>query len=349
MSAPAGHRLLRWFDRERRDLPWRRTTDPWAIWVSEVMLQQTRVEAVREPYRRFLAAFPDPASFAAADDDALLIAWRGLGYYRRARLLREGARRVANEHRGVVPRDRAALRDLPGVGDYTFGAVASIAFGMPEVAVDGNVLRVIARHRGIDEAIETAAARTAIRRVAAAWLLADRPGDFNQALMELGAMVCTPTSPRCERCPLAADCVARSGGLTAILPAHRAPRTSITVDARVVLALDGGTALGHRVPIGEPNAGQIDLPGAGVLTSIEAAELPARLRDRFGAHIDVGAVIASVRHAITHHRITVHAHAGAVARAGSLQWFPLGEGTPWTTPARKVFRRAIGADGTMPA
>lgn len=346
-SAAAGARLLRWFDRARRDLPWRHTTDPWAIWVSEVMLQQTRVEAVREPYRRFLAAFPDPGAFAAADDDALLVAWRGLGYYRRARLLREGARRVAAEHGGAVPRDAEALRGLPGIGDYTFGAVASIAFGQPEVAIDGNVLRVIARHRGVGAAIETAAARKAIRAVSSEWLDVARPGDFNQALMELGAVVCTPTSPRCAECPLAADCVARATGRTGELPVQRRARANVEVAARVVLVSGRGGVLGHRVPAGEPNAGQVDLPGGGVLVSVDAADLPARLRQRFGARVDVGAELASVRHAITNHRITVHAHAGVLRSRGALGWFPLHAATPWTTPARKVFRRTFGADGTM--
>lgn len=347
--AAAGARLLRWFDRARRDLPWRRTTDPWAIWVSEVMLQQTRVEAVREPFQRFLAAFPDPAAFAAADDDALLVAWRGRGYYRRARLLREGARRVAAVHGGEVPRDPDALRELPGIGDYTFGAVASIAFGLPEVAIDGNVLRVIARHRGVGEAIDTAAARKVIRRVSGEWLDAARPGDFNQALMELGAMVCTPTAPRCDDCPLAADCVAKASGRTAELPVQRPPRANLEVAARVVLVTGRGGVLGHRVAAGEPTAGQVDLPGAGVLTNVDEVDLPAHLWRRFAARIDVGAELTSVRHAITHHRITVYAHAGAVRRRGALDWFPLHATTPWTTPARKVFRRTFGADGTMPA
>jgi len=203
---PFAARLLRWFDAARRDLPWRRTRDPWAIWVSEIMLQQTRVEAVKAPYERFLARFPTPASFAVASDDELLVAWRGLGYYRRARLLRDGARAVVAAHGGAVPADAAALAELPGVGAYTLGAVASIAFGLREVAVDGNVERVVARHRGVRELVDAAPGRRAVRAQAEAWLEAARPGDFNQAMMELGATVCTPTSPRCDACPVAADC-----------------------------------------------------------------------------------------------------------------------------------------------
>jgi len=190
-------RLLGWFDQARRDLPWRRTRDPWAIWVSEIMLQQTRVEAVREPYQRFLARYPTPATFAAASDDEVMVAWRGLGYYRRARLLRDGARKVADQHDGTVPQTVDELRDLPGIGPYTLGAVASIAFGHCQPAVDGNVERVISRHRGLDEPIGTGKARKAIGAQVLAWMDRERAGDFNQALMELGATVCTPTSPGC--------------------------------------------------------------------------------------------------------------------------------------------------------
>lgn len=342
-------RLLRWFDANRRDLPWRRTRDPWAIWVSEVMLQQTRVEAVREPFVRFLQQFPTPAAFAAASDDELLVAWRGLGYYRRARLLREAARQVVRDHGGRVPTAVAELSGLPGIGSYTLGAVSSIAFGHAQVAVDGNVERVVARHRGLREETGGATVRRAIGEIVRGWLEPARAGDFNQALMELGATVCTPASPRCDTCPVAADCVARRQGLTAMLPVRRRPRAPVDVQARVVLMAGPRGILGHRLDPGEANAGQIELPGPGVLASVDAADLAAALRERFGARLTVGAVLATVRHAITHHRIVVHAHAAAGRTIGALRWFPVDEATPWTTPARKVFRCALGADGTVRA
>ena len=335
-------RLLAWFGANRRDLPWRATRDPWAIWVSEVMLQQTRVAAVRAAYERFLLRFPTAASFAAASDDDLLLAWRGLGYYRRARLLREGARAVVARHGGAVPADPAALGELPGVGDYTRGAVASIAFGVAEPAVDGNVERVIARHRGVREDVKSAPARQRIHGAVQRWLDVRRPGDFNQALMELGALVCTPTAPACDRCPVAIDCEAAARGLTAELPVRRTPRQSVEVCARVGLATRAGAVLAVRVPDGEPNAGQVELPGAGILQSLEAGDLGRTLHTRFGARADVGDVLASVRHAITHHRITLHAHAIAVRDPGRLAWFPIGESTPWTTASRKVFGAALG-------
>lgn len=340
-------RLLRWFDGQRRDLPWRRTRDPWAIWVSEVMLQQTRVEAVREPFERFVREFPTPAAFAAASDDELLHAWRGLGYYRRARLLREAARRVAQQHGGRVPDRADELGRLPGIGDYTRGAIASIAFGRAEIAVDGNVERVVARHRGVSAPVDRGAARRTIRDAVAGWLDRDRPGDFNQALMELGATVCTPSSPACARCPVAADCVARADGSADRLPVRRPPPAIVPVEARVVLLARRGAALGYRIPAGQPNDGQVELPGPGILVSIDPADLAAALQRRFAARVAPGPVTATVRHAITNHRITLHAHAGTLRSAGRLEWCPLSAATPWTTPSRKVFRRVFGAGAEL--
>jgi A/G-specific adenine glycosylase len=342
-------RLLRWFDASARDLPWRRTNDPWAIWVSEVMLQQTRVEAVREPWARFLARYPTPAAFAAASDDELLVAWRGLGYYRRARLLRDGARAVVASHGGAVPAALDRLGELPGVGAYTRGAIGSIAFGHAEPAVDGNVERVVARHRGLRASLALAASRTAIREQVARWLDARRAGAFNQALMELGATVCTPRSPRCEHCPVAGDCVARAEGATAELPVRPARRAAVDVAARVVVIAGARGVLGARVAGGEPNAGQVELPGGGALATVPAADLAAALRARHDARIDVGAELARVRHAITHHRIVVHAHAGVLRHPGRLRWHGLDADTPWTTVARKVLRAALGADGALRA
>jgi A/G-specific adenine glycosylase len=342
-------RLLRWFDVHRRDLPWRRHRDPWAIWVSEIMLQQTRVEAVKAAFERFVRRFPTPASFAAAGDDELLLAWRGLGYYRRARLLREGARHVVARHAGRVPADLAALAELPGVGPYTFGALASIAFGHAEIAVDGNVERVASRHRGIRTEVRSSPARAAIRGFVSAWLERSRPGDFNQALMELGATVCSPSSPACDRCPVQSDCVASAAGLVHELPLRRQRRAVASVSARVALIVGSRGALGARIGAGEPNAGQIELPGAGMLVDAEPDALAGMLRRRFGAKVVIGAVVASVRHAITHHRIVVHAHAGAVRDPGALAWYAIDDTTPWTTPSRKVFRAALGAAGALQA
>lgn len=211
--AAARAALLAYFDAHRRDLPWRRRAhDPYAVWVSEIMLQQTRVETVIPYYERFLERFPTPRALADAPLDAVLASWSGLGYYRRARMLHEGARAVVREHQGALPADAAALRALPGIGAYTAGAIASIAFGLREPLVDGNVERVLARVLALGG--DPRAAATKKRLWTAARALADdpRPGDVNQALMELGATVCTPVSPRCLLCPLRAQCAARAAG-----------------------------------------------------------------------------------------------------------------------------------------
>lgn len=335
---PFAARLLRWYGDHRRDLPWRRTRDPWAILVSEVMLQQTRVEAVRDAFVQFVARYPDPAAFARIDDDELLAAWRGLGYYRRARSLRAAARTVTAEHGGRLPADPDALGALPGIGAYTRGAVASIAFGAALPAIDGNVERVVARHRALRGDPATAAARRTVTATVEGWLDRDRPGEFNQALMELGATVCTPQRPACQRCPVAVDCTGRRDGIAEQLPTRRAPRPPTVVGARCLVVPRRGGMLAFRVPAGEPNAGQWDLPGPGVLSSVAVADLAAATADRCGVTFDVGPELATIRHAITHHRITVTAHAGAAAEAGPLPTVdPRDPSAPWTTVARKLF------------
>ena len=193
--APA---LLGWYDRERRDLPWRRTRDPYAVWVSEVMLQQTRVATVVDYYTRFMHRFPSLQALAEAAEDDVLKIWQGLGYYRRARALLAGARAVVAKHAGRLPAEPARLRELPGVGPYTAGAIASIAFGVREPVVDGNVTRVLCRLYALAGDPERAPLPQRIRRLASELVPAKRPGDFNQALMELGATLCTPRAPDCS-------------------------------------------------------------------------------------------------------------------------------------------------------
>jgi A/G-specific adenine glycosylase len=213
--------LEAWFRRGHRDMPWRRTRDPYAIWVSEIMLQQTRVETVARYWDAFLARFPSVAALAAADEQAVLAAWSGLGYYRRARLLHRGAQHVMEAHGGQLPGDAEALRSIPGVGAYTAGAIASIAFDLPVPLVDGNVARVLSRVDGIEDPREQAAtARRHWRRVAEI-LRHGPPRILSQALMELGATVCTPRSPQCLLCPVRAQCRAQAAGKQEEIPAPR--------------------------------------------------------------------------------------------------------------------------------
>jgi A/G-specific adenine glycosylase len=212
--------LLRWYDQQRRDLPWRGTRDPYRIWLSEIMLQQTRVAAVLEHYRIFLERFPNVQALAAASEDAVLTAWSGLGYYRRARMLHQCAQQVAEQHGGRFPRNSEALLALPGIGRYTAAAIASIAFAEPVAVVDGNVERVLRRLIGIN--------LTAPQnwQHAQALLAKSRPGDFNQAMMELGATVCVPREPRCPTCPVRKWCVTQ-GDLPRTEPPSRQKRKQI--------------------------------------------------------------------------------------------------------------------------
>ncbi|MGH7289297.1 MAG: A/G-specific adenine glycosylase, partial [Myxococcota bacterium] len=210
--------LLTWYRRERRDLPWRRTRDPWAIWVSETMLQQTRVETVIPYYERFLERFPSVQALADAEPDELMKSWAGLGYYSRARNLKAAAHKVVEEHGGRVPDDLEALRELPGVGRYTAGALASIAFDRPAPIVDGNVARVLARLLDLDFDVKSPAGQRRLWDEAAALADGPSPGDLNQALMELGALVCTPRAPRCPLCPLREDCRGLAAGRAEALP-----------------------------------------------------------------------------------------------------------------------------------
>ena len=233
--------LLHWYDQHARDLPWRRTRDPYAIWVSEVMLQQTRVETVIPYYLRFLARFPSALTLADAELDDVLAHWSGLGYYRRARLLHQGARAVVRDHGGLMPRDALLRRSLPGIGAYTAGAIGSIAFDLPEPIVDGNVARVLARVLCIETPLGERATERVLWQQAARLAEGERPGVLNQALMELGARVCVPVNARCGACPLAGVCQARRLDRVDELPLAAKKKKPVPVQlvALVARASDG--------------------------------------------------------------------------------------------------------------
>ena len=244
--------LLRWYGEKKRDLPWRGTQDPYRVWVSEIMLQQTRVAAVIPYYLRWMEALPDVEALASAEEDRLMKLWQGLGYYSRARHLQQAARKITGELGGRFPESYKALLALPGVGEYTAGAVASIAFGQPVPAVDGNVLRVAARVADLDGDILDGGVRRRFREMMEAAVPPEDPGAFNQALMDLGATVCLPGGgPLCGECPLAACCEANRLGLQALRPVRRGKQAR-RVEERTVLLLvrEGRTALRRR-----PNKG----------------------------------------------------------------------------------------------
>ena len=265
-------KLLPWYDGNARDLPWRRDVTPYRVWVSEIMLQQTRIEAARGYFTRFMEALPDVKALADADLDAVLKLWEGLGYYSRARNLHRAAGIVAAEYGGELPGDYAALRALPGVGDYTAGAIASIAFGLPEPAVDGNVLRICARLTRCPDSVGDEKVKRAFREALRAQYPAGRCGDFTSAIMELGETVCTPGTPDCTRCPLAELCAARAEGTQTEFPVlpEKKPRR---VQPKTVFLLehDGRIALRKRPDRGLL-AGMWEFPNAeGTLTPEEAA------------------------------------------------------------------------------
>lgn len=210
--------LLPWYRENQRPLPWRRTQEPYHIWLSEVILQQTRVDQGTAYWHRFVERYPTVAQLAKASEDQVLRLWQGLGYYSRARNLRTAAQQVVKEHDGQFPPDHATLLKLKGVGDYTASAIASICFGKAEPVVDGNVYRVLARVFGIATPIDSTEGKKAFRSLAAELIAKENPGDHNQAVMELGATVCTPKNPRCGDCPLARKCIAKAEGRIAELP-----------------------------------------------------------------------------------------------------------------------------------
>ena len=287
--------LLGWYAAFRRDLPWRRSRDPYAIWLSEIMLQQTRVETVIPYFARFLARFPDVRTLAAAPEADVLAAWSGLGYYRRARLLHRGAKVVADAG-GDVPRTRAALLDVPGIGRYTAGAIASIAFGEAVGLVDGNVARVLARLFAIEDDVKKSLKR--FERLADTLVSPDDPGAFNQALMELGATVCTPRSPRCDACPVASMCQARAEGRQASLPVVSAKAASPTVAQRALVLVRGSAFVLMRRSARGIFAGLWEPPRFEATARAETAAL-RQLGVRGASR--VGGVV----HVLTHRRLEI--------------------------------------------
>ena len=299
--------LVTWFDRVARDLPWRRRRDPYAVWLSEIMLQQTRVETVIPYFERFLERFPDVAALAGAEIDEVLKMWSGLGYYRRARVLYATAREVTERYGGAFPGEAAALRELPGIGAYTAGAIASLAFNKREPLVDGNVARVFARLFGIDEQIRSAAAIKLLWEIAARLVPEDRPGRFNEALMELGATVCTPRDPRCSACPLEALCSARASGRALELPVIEAKKKVPVVKMVAAVLRSGSRVLLARREEGGLFGGMWEPP------MVEAASLDEARALLAAVGIDAKVELretGKVKHVLSHKELRVAVAAG---------------------------------------
>jgi A/G-specific adenine glycosylase len=288
-------------------MPWRGERDPYRVWLSEIMLQQTQIETVKPYYARFLATYPTVEALAAAPLDAVLKSWEGLGYYSRARHLHAAAGRIAAE--GGFPRTVDGLLALPGVGRYTAGAIASIAFGVRAPVVDGNVIRVFARLLDMAEDITAKGTLDRLWALAEAWLPDERPGDYNQALMDLGRMVCTPKRPACHTCPLRSRCRAAANGTQTERPVKptRARTPHYDVSAGLITD-DAGRLLIAQRPADGLLGGLWEFPG-GKQEPGETLEacLTRELHEELGVIVQVGAHFISVRHAFTHFRITLHA------------------------------------------
>ena len=301
-------RLLQWYAMSARRLPWRGSHDPYAVWVSEIMLQQTRVDTVIPYYQRWMELFPSIEALAAADQAHVLHAWEGLGYYSRARNLHLAAQRVAAEFAGYLPQDLRYLQTLPGVGDYTSGAIASIAFGLDETAVDGNIRRVLARVFDVNVPETSPQGKRRFEELARQNLPRGRAGDYNQALMDLGATICTPRTPTCQLCPLAQICKALALGLQeerpVVLPHPQIPHylvAAAVIRRGDLLLITQRPAKGLLGSMWEFPGGKQE-PGETLFQTLQR-----EIVEELGVIIEVGEAFGVYRHAYTHFKITLHA------------------------------------------
>ena len=312
--------LASWHDQQQRSLPWRSAPagqrDPYAVWVSEIMAQQTRVETVVDYFNRWMKRFPTIEALAAADQQEVLKAWEGLGYYARARNLHRAAQIVVSEYGGVLPSERNTLRQLPGIGDYTVGAILSLAHNHPEPILDGNVKRVLSRLADIDQPIDQPATLRTLWHMARAMVEAAQPGkagSVNEAFMELGALICVPANPRCLLCPVNTHCQAAAHGTQGQRPVTSPKRQTPHYDVTAGVIWQGEIGASRVLIAQRPQEGMLgglwEFPGGKL--EPEDADLAACLRreisEELGIEIEVGAQVATVSHAYTHFRITLHA------------------------------------------
>lgn len=321
-------RLVPWFRQHGRDLPWRQTHDPYRIWVSEIMLQQTQVATVIPYYERFLKSFPDVAALAAAPEEIVLRHWEGLGYYRRARHLHAAAKVIVAEHEGVFPRAADAVRSLPGIGRYTAGAILSFAYDDREPIVEANTLRLYSRLLAYEGNVTTRAAHDALWKFANDVLPAQGSGELNQALMELGSQVCTPRSPACGDCPLAHLCPTRALGAQERIPSSTKKMKYEDVVELAAVVRRGDKILVRLCGPDERWAGLWDFPRfASRETDDHASQLREGVRSLTAVEIEPGEELTVIKHGVTRFRITLRCHT-AVAKKAPRR---LAEGVRWVT------------------
>lgn len=337
--------LLEWFSKNRRPLPWRSEgkRDPYAVWVSEVMSQQTKVETVKPYYESWMEQFPSVAELAAADEQDVLRQWQGLGYYSRAKNLLTAVREVQNKYGGVIPSEKAELLTLKGVGDYTAGAISSLAYNRPVAAVDGNVLRVLARLYKIEENILSTNVKKEVTRLVESQIPPGRAGDFNEALMEFGAVICIPKYPRCSDCPLADFCEAKAAGMEKVLPVRLASKKQTEEKYAVLVCRRNKSVLVRQRPDRGLLASMWEFPAV----RGEEGRAEEKLKDLM-ASVGISVfiepeIVMTIKHVFSHKKWHLSVYEGQYT-GGNLtekekwQWLPVCEYTslPWAGPHGKI-------------
>jgi len=350
MELSLSQALLEWYRQHQRPLPWRQRSDPYAVWVAEIMLQQTRVETVIPYFVRWMERFPDVNSLAQASEEEVLRLWEGLGYYQRARNLWRAAQRIVQEHGGKLPSRLSDLRHLPGIGDYTAAAIAAFAFGQDEVALDGNLERVLTRL--FDQPLPAGSAKTrrALKALARQHLPAGQAAEYNQALMDLGATICLPLSPRCEVCPVEAFCLARAHGTVSERPLPRAGRAIPLRFQFIAIVTAGEKVLLHRRPGRGLLGGLWEFPSLFIESEEAVQTAPSVFAQEYGLHLELRSPLGRLSHAYTHFRLQAEAwHCDLLAPAPpnftwvervELSQYPMGK------VARQIARRLIAQQPT---
>lgn len=313
--------LLEWYEANHRDLPWRKNPEPYRVWISEIMLQQTRVETVIPYFERFLDRFPTLSDLAAASEDEVLTLWSGLGYYRRARSLLAGAKTVIEHHDGVFPRNYEAALEIPGVGPYTAAAILSVAYGEPWPVLDGNVERVLTRILRLADNPRKAATKKYLKEIAGGWMPRGKASSFNQAMMELGALICVPVSPNCAACPVHDACAAAEHGDPENFPKLPRRRKTVAVELEAGIIRRGKRYLLERSADLDYLEGLWGFP----LARPDSGGIAFRLRKKLATSIEEGAELKAIRHSITFRRLTLRPRileAGSFSTRGkpSFRW-----------------------------